>query len=246
MAPMTSELVRDALLHADRLYRFYRAGDEETLALCGVSLTLEPGQTVAVTGPSGSGKSTLLRCLAGLDEPSGGTVWVAGERMSHRRDPVRARLRARHVGILSQGGNLFEQLTVLDNVRLVQRLAGAAGGPGRPEPAALLARLGLERRAHAMPTELSGGEAARGSLAVALANKPVILIADEPTGELDESTEARVLDLVAEHADGGGGVLLASHSEAVRRRADRVIVLSDGRVAGAAGDATGAGTDAVA
>ena len=218
-----------ALLLADRLYRFYRAGDEETLALCGVSLTLEPGQVVAVTGPSGSGKSTLLRCLTGVDEPSGGTVWVAGERMSHRREQVRARLRGRHIGILSQGGNLFDQLSVLDNVRLAQRLAGE-GVPGRPEPTDLLATLGLERRTHAMPAELSGGEAARAGLGIALANRPAILVADEPTGELDESTEARVLDLIADHAHAGGGVLIASHSDAARRRADLTIALSDGAV----------------
>jgi putative ABC transport system ATP-binding protein len=220
---------RSALLWADRLYRFYRAGDEETLALRGVSLTLEPGQTVVVMGPSGSGKSTLLRCLTGVDEPSGGTVWVAGERMSHRRDQVRAGLRARHIGSLSQGGNLFDQLTVLDNVRLAQRLAGQ-GVPGRPEAVELLTRLGLERRIQAMPTALSGGEAARAGLAVALANKPAILIADEPTGELDESTEARVLDLIADHARDGGAVLVASHSDAVRRRADETVSLTDGVV----------------
>jgi putative ABC transport system ATP-binding protein len=242
MALMSQTHEPAALLRADRLYRFYRAGDEETLALCGVSLTLGASETVAVTGPSGSGKSTLLRCLTGVDEPSGGTVWVAGERMSHRRDQVRARLRARHIGILSQGGNLFDQLTVLGNVRLAQRLAGE-GLSGRPEPGELVARLGLERRADAMPAELSGGEAARAGLAVALANRPAILIADEPTGELDESTEARVLDLVAEHARNGGGVLIASHSDAVRRRADRAITLTDGTVAGTV---AGADTGAVA
>jgi putative ABC transport system ATP-binding protein len=233
MALMSDTHGRDqrssALLRADRLYRFYRAGDEETLALRGVSLTLEPGQTVAVTGPSGSGKSTLLRCLSGVDEPSGGTVWVAGERMSHRRDQVRAGLRARHIGILAQGGNLFDHLTLLDNVRLAQRLAGE-GVPGRPEAGELLTRLGLDRHTHALPGELSGGEAARAGLAVALANTPAILIADEPTGELDESTESRVLDLIADHARDGGAVLVASHSDAVRRRADHVVSLTDGVV----------------
>ena len=228
---MAAERERHALLRADRLYRFYRAGDEETLALRGVSLSLDPGQTIAVTGPSGSGKSTLLRCLTGVDEPSGGTVWVAGERMSHRREQVRSRLRGRHIGILSQAGNLFDHLTVLGNVRLSQRLA-RPGIPGRPEAIDLLTRLGLERRARAMPAQLSGGEAARAGLAVALANKPAILIADEPTGELDESTEARVLELIAEHAHAGGGVLLASHSDAVRRGADHIITLADGTFAG--------------
>jgi putative ABC transport system ATP-binding protein len=229
---MTKRGDSKALLWADRLYRFYRAGDEETLALCGVSLALESGEILAVTGPSGSGKSTLLRCVTGIDEPSGGTVWVAGQRLSHRRDQVRARLRARHIGILSQGGNLFDHLSVHDNVRLAQSLA-AEDIAGRSGATDLLARLGLEQRAHAMPAELSGGEAARAGLAVALANNPDILVADEPTGELDESTEARVLDLVAEYTQDGGAVLIASHSDAVRRRADRALTLADGTVAGA-------------
>jgi putative ABC transport system ATP-binding protein len=239
---MTKRDDSKALLWADRLYRFYRAGDEETLALCGVSLALESGEILAVTGPSGSGKSTLLRCATGIDEPSGGTVWVAGQRLSHRRDQVRARLRARHIGILSQGGNLFDHLSVHDNVRLAQSLA-AEDIAGRSRATDLLARLGLEQRAHAMPAELSGGEAARAGLAVALANNPAILVADEPTGELDESTEARVLDLVAEYTQDGGAVLIASHSDAVRRRADRAITLADGTVAGAL---TAAATGALA
>jgi putative ABC transport system ATP-binding protein len=215
------------VLRADRLYRFFRAGDEESLALCGVSLTLAPGEVVAVTGPSGSGKTTLLRCLTGVDEPSGGTVWLGRERMSHRPDPVRSKLRARHLGILAQGGNLFEHLSVLANVRLAQRLSDRTPDP----PNDLLSRLGLEHRAHALPDQLSGGEAARAALAVALANRPEILVADEPTGELDEATEARVLDLITTHAANGGSVLVASHSEAVRRRADRIITLDDGAVA---------------
>jgi putative ABC transport system ATP-binding protein len=215
------------VLRADRLYRFFRAGDEESLALCGVSLTLAPGEVVAVTGPSGSGKTTLLRCLTGVDEPSGGTVWLGRERMSHRPDPVRSKLRARHLGILAQGGNLFEHLSVLANVRLAQRLSDRTPDP----PYDLLSRLGLEHRAHAVPDQLSGGEAARAALAVALANRPEILVADEPTGELDEATEARVLDLITTHAANGGSVLVASHSEAVRRRADRIITLDDGAVA---------------
>jgi putative ABC transport system ATP-binding protein len=150
--------------------------------------------------------------------------------MSRRREQVRARLRRRHIGLLSQNGNLFDQLTVLDNIRLAQRLARKSV-PEPPEPLHLLTRLSLDHRAHALPAQLSGGEAARAGLAVALANKPAVLIADEPTGELDESTEARVLDLIADHAHGGGAVLVASHSDAVRRRADLVVALIDGTVA---------------
>jgi putative ABC transport system ATP-binding protein len=162
-----------AVLQAESLYRFFHAGDDETLALQGVSLTVAPGEVVAVTGPSGSGKSTLLSCLAGLDEPDGGMVTIDGRRLSRR-----------------------------------------------PE----------EARAHARPAELSGGELARAGLAVALANDPAIILADEPTGELDEVTAMRVLDLLRERAGDGAGVLLVTHDPTVAATADREIRLRDGRV----------------
>jgi putative ABC transport system ATP-binding protein len=213
-------------LRADRLYRFYRAGDEETLALQGVSIAVEAGEFVAVAGPSGSGKSTLLSCLTGLDEPSGGTVWIGEDRMSHRPERVRSRLRATRIGVMSQTHNLFEHLTVIENVRLAQRLGSRRGK--RAE--ATLEAVGVDRRAHALPRELSGGEAARAGLAVALANDPVVLVVDEPTGELDEATEQRILALLHQHARQGTSVVIASHSAAVRRSADRVLVLEDGMV----------------
>jgi putative ABC transport system ATP-binding protein len=214
-------------LRADRVYRFYRAGDEETLALNGVTLRLESGEMVAVVGPSGSGKSTLLSCLTGLDEPSGGTVWVGGHRMSHRPDQIRARLRADHIGIMGQGNNLFAHLSVAANIRLVQRLSSGTG----PRVDDLLESLGLRDRRHAYPVELSGGEAARAGLAVALANDPGVLVADEPTGELDAGTEQRVLSLFRARAERGTAVLVASHSVAVRDSADRVLALDDGVLA---------------
>jgi putative ABC transport system ATP-binding protein len=214
-------------LDARSLYRFFRAGDEETLALRGVSLTVAAGEVVAVVGPSGSGKSTLLSLLAGVDEPDGGTVRVRGERLSHRSEPVRARLRARMIGVLFQSGNLLGHLSVTGNIRLAQRLAEH---PDPPAVTDLLAGLGLTSRAGAYPGELSGGELARAGLAVALANDPAVLLADEPTGELDAHTETQVLDLLAAHAERGVAILVASHSPAVAAAADRVITLTDGTV----------------
>lgn len=214
-------------LEARSLYRFFRAGEEETLALQGVSLTVEHGEVVAVVGPSGSGKSTLLACLAGLDEPAGGTVLVDGRRISHRPEEERARLRARHVGVLFQSGNLLDHLTISENVGLVQGLARATP---KPNPRVVLDQVGLDHRRGAYPRELSGGEAARAGLAVALANAPSVLLADEPTGELDGQTEARLLALVRGRAQDGAGVLLVSHSTEVARMADRVIHLKDGRI----------------
>ena len=216
-----------AALDASSLYRVFHAGEEETLALQGVSLTVARGELVAVVGPSGSGKSTLLACLAGLDEPDGGRVLIEGERLSRRPEPERAALRARRVGVLFQSGNLLDHLTVAENVVLAQRVAGRPN-PGRA--AGLLEALGLARRAHARPAELSGGETARAGLAVALANDPAVVLADEPTGELDSASEARVLDLLWAHAAAGGAVVVATHSPAVAAAASRTLHLQDGRV----------------
>ena len=214
-------------LDAHRLYRFFHAGDEETLALQGVSLTVCRGEQVAVVGPSGSGKSPLLACLAGLDEPDGGRVLVEGERLSRRPEPERAALRAGRIGVLFQAGNLLDHLTVAQNVMLAQRVVGR---PAPTRAAALLDTLGLARRADARPGELSGGEAARAGLAVALANDPAVVLADEPTGELDSASEARVLDLLWERAAAGGAVVVATHSRAVAAVAARTVHLEDGRV----------------
>jgi len=218
-----------ARLEADSLFRFFHAGDEETLALQGVSLRVDAGQIVAVTGPSGSGKSTLLACLAGLDEPDGGTVRVDGERLSRRSEEERARMRAHSIGMLFQHANLVGHLSVAGNVALTRRLAGARAGEGPID--ALLERCGLASRAHALPRELSGGELARAGLAVALANDPAVLLADEPTGELDRATAGRVLDMLRDRAAGGGAILLVTHSPEVAAVADREIRLRDGRVA---------------
>jgi putative ABC transport system ATP-binding protein len=214
-------------LRARDLYRFYRAGEEETLALRGVSLAVPAGQLLVVAGPSGSGKSTLLACLAGLDEPDGGSVYVHEHRISHRPEAERAALRARSIGTLFQSANLLEHLTVRRNLELVQRIAGRRD---RGRASALLDAVGLTKRSGARPSELSGGEAVRAGLAVALANNPDVLIADEPTGELDGQTEASVLQLIRDQADQGTAVVIASHSAAVTAMADQVMRIKDGQV----------------
>ena len=221
-----AEQAAQLALEARSLYRFYRAGDEETLALQGVSLRLERGEFVAVAGPSGSGKSTLLACLAGMDEPDGGSVVIAGQRISHRPEPERARVRARHVGMLFQNSNLLEHLTVAQNLALVRSLPGRTQ-VDRPD---VLALLSLSERAAAYPGQLSGGELARAGLAMALANAPTVLLADEPTGELDSVTESQVLELLSDAAARGTAIIVASHSLAVAAAAERVVRLDDGRV----------------
>jgi putative ABC transport system ATP-binding protein len=215
------------VLRARDLYRFYRVGDEETLALRGVSVAVAAGELLAISGPSGSGKSTLLACLAGLDEPDGGSVYVHENRISHRPEQERSALRARHIGTLFQTANLLEHLTVRRNIELVQRIARRRD---RARADALLDAVGLTRRSGARPSELSGGEAVRAGLAVALANNPDVLVADEPTGELDGQTEAEVLRLIRDQAGRGTAVVVASHSAAVAAMADQLIRLKDGHM----------------
>ena len=217
-----------AVLEAERVYRFFHAGDDETLALRGVSLTLQRGEMVAVTGPSGSGKSTLLNVLAGLDEPDGGQVRVDGERLSRRPEEVRARLRAERIGLVYQATNLVGHLSVSDNVALAQQLSAKA--TNRSWRQEVLERVGIAGRAQARPRQLSGGELARAGLAVALANDPPVVLADEPTGELDDATAAGILDLLAERAGAGSAVIVVTHDPSVAARADREIALRDGEV----------------
>jgi putative ABC transport system ATP-binding protein len=221
-----------AVLEAHGVHRFYRRDgrlDNEVAALRDVTLSVGSGELVAVVGPSGSGKSTLLGLLAGLDDPSGGSVWVRGERLSHRTPAEQARLRGANIGVLTQSSGLLDHLDVLGNVVL--------GGTFRrsradvPRAIELLERLGLSDRRHARPSTLSGGETARANLAVALVGEPLVLLADEPTAEVSRAEEAAVLRLLAEHRPPHSATLVVTHSPAVARAAHRVLTLTDGRLA---------------
>jgi putative ABC transport system ATP-binding protein len=219
----------EAVLEANDLYRFYHAGEDETFALRGVSLTVAPGEILAVVGPSGSGKSTLIGCLAGLDEPDGGSVYVAGARITRRPEAQRAGLRARWIGVLQQSGNLLDHLSVANNIRAAQTLVRSADRTEASVPS-LLADVGLAGRARARPATLSGGETARAGLAVALANDPPLLLADEPTGEIDEFNEQLILDLFRRRAESGRAVVIVTHSTRAAMEADRIVHLDDGRI----------------
>jgi putative ABC transport system ATP-binding protein len=216
---------------ANDLFRFFHAGDDdETVALRGVSLTVAAGEIVAVTGPSGSGKSTLLACLAGLDDPDAGVVMIDGERISRRSEVERTGLRARLAGVLFQSNNLVPHLTVAQNVSLARRLAASSRGRSLMDTDSLLGRLGIARVAHAYPSQLSGGESAKAGLAVALANAPSVLLADEPTGELDRDGAVEVLSLLRDCARDQMAVVVVTHDADIAQMANRTVSLRDGSV----------------
>lgn len=209
------------------VYRFFHTRDDETRALRGVSFSVAPGELVALVGPSGSGKSTLLACLAGLDVPDGGQVELLGERVARLSEPERAERRARHIGILMQSRNLLPDLTAEENVRLPLLMAGQHDN-GRV--ARLLEATGVSARAMALPGELSGGESARVALAVALVRDPAVILADEPTSEVDATTEEHLLAMLQRRCENGTAAVVATHSRAVARVATRTIRITDGRI----------------
>jgi putative ABC transport system ATP-binding protein len=215
------------VLEAHGLHRFYRRGGEEVAALRDVSLTVEPGEMVAVVGPSGSGKSTLLNLLAGLDDPDGGSVRVAGRSLSHEPTSAQSRMRGELIGVLTQTSGLLEHLDVVGNLRLAGSFRNPR--PARGDLARVLESVGLAARRHARPSTLSGGETARANLAVAMAGGPLLLLADEPTAEVSTAEESALLVLLREVRPPDGATIVVTHSPRVAEAADRVLRLVDGR-----------------
>ena len=215
------------VLEAQELYRFFHVGSDEVKALRGVHLSLDEGEMIALVGPSGSGKSTLLHCLAGLDEPDGGSVHVMGQPLSRQPEVEKLRLRSQFMGVMRQKDNLFPHLTIADNVALAQSLAGKQASN---EAKAIFARIGISDRTQFLPAQLSGGERARAGFAVALACSPKILLLDEPTGEVDADTETAILHLLNEYQRSGGSVVVATHNPAVARQATQTLSMKDGKV----------------
>lgn len=206
--------------------------DDGPAALAGLSLTVAPGEALAVLGPSGSGKSTLLNMIAGLDRPTEGSVHVAGERVDELSEAASARYRRTRIGMVFQFFNLLDDLTVLDNVLLPAQLVGAGRAAARTRAAELLDTLGIARHARAYPGRLSGGERQRVAVARALMNRPALLLADEPTGALDTASGAEVRNLLAELNADGQTILLVTHDLALAEAcASRTIELVDGRIA---------------
>ena len=217
-----------AAIEATGLFHIYREVEVETVALRGADLTLERGTWTSVMGPSGSGKSTLLHVMAGLLEPSGGAVMIDGQDITRLPPPERAQRRRRSIGIVLQRDNLHPLLDVAENVALPLRIDRRPASEVSSRVDELLERVGLADRRHHRTGELSGGEAQRAAVAIGLAPRPIVLLADEPTGELDEATAAGVLDLLGAARDKGAAILTVTHNEQVAARADRRLRMQDG------------------
>jgi len=197
--------------------------------LTGVSLDVPAGQFLAIAGPSGSGKSTLLGLIAGLDQPTAGRIEVAGVDITALDEDALARFRRDHVGYVFQSFHLLPTLTAQENVAVPLELAGEAGAADRA--AALLAEVGLAERAHHYPVQLSGGEQQRVAVARAMARRPTLLLADEPTGNLDSATGKQIIELlVGMNRRLGSTLVLVTHDTALAAHADRVVTLRDGRI----------------
>jgi putative ABC transport system ATP-binding protein len=217
------------LLQAQAVSKAYRQGDLETRVLSEVCLEIERGETTSLVGVSGSGKSTLISLLAGLMSPDRGRVLFDGQDLNKLEDTGRARLRANRIGVALQNGNLIPFLTAVENVQLAIDLAGGDAPARRAED--LIDQLGLADRCHHLPRRLSGGEAQRVALAVALANEPDLLLADEVVGELDSTTAAHVMEVVFDASRQRGlAVLLVTHSLELAARTRYQLRLVDGEV----------------
>jgi putative ABC transport system ATP-binding protein len=211
------------------LSRIYREGERERVVLRDVDLEVARGEFVALVGRSGSGKSTLLNLISGIDAPSAGEVAIAGTPITGLGERERTLFRRRHIGFVFQFFNLVATLTVEENLRLPLELVGRAGAEARTRVAALLRDVGLADRAAAYPDRLSGGEQQRVAVARALAHDPELILADEPTGNLDTDAAEQVLGLLSRaRREGGKTVLIVTHSADAARVADRVLTLKDG------------------
>jgi putative ABC transport system ATP-binding protein len=217
------------ILNCQSLSRTYRSGGQDLTVLKDITFTLEQGEFLAILGPSGSGKTTLLGLLAGLDRPTTGTVHLDGQALGAMSEDERARLRVEKIGFVFQSFQLIPTLTAQENVQVPLELRGEAAATGRARD--LLARVGLRGREHHYPAQLSGGEQQRVALARGFSSRPKVLFADEPTGNLDASTGATIIELMVNLNDELGTTLvLVTHDLDLAARAHRTIRLADGRV----------------
>jgi putative ABC transport system ATP-binding protein len=218
------------LIEASKVSKVYRMGDVDVHALRDVSLTISEGESVAVMGPSGSGKSTLMNILGCLDRPSSGGYWLVGDEVSQLDRNALARLRNRTLGFVFQSFNLLSRTTALENVELPLLYAGVSARERHARAREALEHVGLGERMHHHPNQMSGGQQQRVAVARALVTRPRLIVADEPTGNLDSRTSVEIMALFQELGRSGITLLLVTHEADIARYASRVVVMHDGRV----------------
>jgi putative ABC transport system ATP-binding protein len=230
----------ETAIRAVNLTRTFEVGESVVEALRGINLDVTKGQFVALVGPSGSGKSTFLNLVGGLDRPSDGELWINGVELSASKEKALTEHRRRRVGFVFQSFNLLPRLTALENVALPLMFVGIPEGERLDRARDLLVRVGLEGRLEHRPTQLSGGEQQRVAIARALVSQPAIILADEPTGNIDTATGAEIMALLRHlNRDGGVTLLLVTHDPDAAAFADRVILLRDGQIVPFSGEEPG-------
>ncbi|HXG64956.1 MAG TPA: ABC transporter ATP-binding protein [Blastocatellia bacterium] len=231
MAEYLREQAADALIRLDQVYKTYQMGDVEIHALRGVSLDIAPGEFVAIMGASGSGKSTTMNILGCLDRPTRGHYYLEGQDVSKLSKDELADIRNRKIGFVFQSFNLLARTSALENVELPMVYLGVKTAERRARAQEALELVGLAERMHNMPNQLSGGQQQRVAIARALVNHPAIILADEPTGNLDSRTSIEVMDIFQRlNRERGITVALVTHEPDIAQYADRVIVFKDGRI----------------
>ncbi|UCF20118.1 MAG: ABC transporter ATP-binding protein [Gemmatimonadota bacterium] len=221
----------DPVVRTEGVHKIYHLGKVAVEALRGVDLVIEGGEYVAIMGPSGSGKSTLMHIIGCLDSPTAGEYWLDGQPVSELRGRRLARIRNRKVGFVFQNFNLLPRVDIVENTALPLRYSGGLGrGERRRRAIAVLDQLGLGDRLRHKPDELSGGQRQRVAIARALVNNPSMLLADEPTGNLDSGTSKEILKIFRDLHDRGHTILIVTHDPNVAAEADRVVKIGDGRV----------------
>jgi putative ABC transport system ATP-binding protein len=231
MARLPADIPRDAVIVTRNLQREYEMGEERVRALQGVDLVIRRNEFVAIMGPSGSGKSTMMNMIGCLDTPSEGEYWLNGYRVSELDDDALARIRNKEIGFVFQTFNLLPRATALANVELPMVYAGVPSKERHERARATLEQVGLGNRVDHRPNELSGGQRQRVAIARALVNRPSILLADEPTGNLDSATSQEIMSLFETLWQQGQTIILVTHEPDIAEHAKRQVVLRDGRVA---------------
>ena len=218
------------LIELKDIYKIYQMGEETVHALDGISLTVDPGEFVAIVGQSGSGKSTAMNIIGCLDVPTSGTYRLAGVDVSTMDDDQQAEIRNKMLGFIFQQYNLIPKLSVLENVELPLLYAGVSAGERRERALAALERVGLKEKRKNLPSQLSGGQQQRVSIARALAGSPSVILADEPTGALDSRTGREVLAFLQKLNAEGDTVVLITHDNSIAVKAKRIVRLQDGKI----------------